>query len=190
MNIGLLGELEVEAQLVLHGWHPIRLDSAQMAANADLIAINRTKRIMIQVKATNGLQSNSHGDFLGFGYSTGYLRDKLPIFNAKDSPLIADVVIGVRYIQVQTRFVVMPVALAEKLCRLHCDYWFKVPTRTKTGKRSESFPVYLAFTRTPEAHGEHHDRIRKNLLAFENAWHVLDDEPDRLRNPEAWELIG
>ena len=38
-RIGLLGELAVEMQIVQHGWHPVRLDTAQMASNADLIAV-------------------------------------------------------------------------------------------------------------------------------------------------------
>ena len=41
VRVGLLGELEVELQLVLQGWHPVRLDTAQMASNADLLAVNK-----------------------------------------------------------------------------------------------------------------------------------------------------
>src|SRR5580700_2724434 len=95
--VGLLGELEVELQLVKAGWHPVRLDTAQMASNADLLAINREKRVSIQVKTTNAEKQHSHYQWFGFGYSTGYLRDKKSIFNSKLSPLIADVIIGVLY---------------------------------------------------------------------------------------------
>jgi hypothetical protein len=52
-RVGLLGELEVEMQLARNGWHPVRLDTAQMASNADLLAINREKRVSIQIKTTD-----------------------------------------------------------------------------------------------------------------------------------------
>jgi hypothetical protein len=32
-------------QLARRGWHPVQLDTAQMASNADLIAINHKKRL-------------------------------------------------------------------------------------------------------------------------------------------------
>ena len=38
--VGRLGELLVEQQLIERGWHPVRLDTAQMASNADLLAID------------------------------------------------------------------------------------------------------------------------------------------------------
>src|SRR5438046_401757 len=81
VRVGLLGELEVELQHVRKGWHPVRLDTAQMASNADLLAVNKEKRVSIQVKTTETEKQHSHSQWLGFGYSTGYLRDKKPIFN-------------------------------------------------------------------------------------------------------------
>jgi hypothetical protein len=86
-------------QIVQQGWHPVRLDTAQMASNADLIAIKGKQRVSIQVKTTNAETQHGKGDaagWLSFGYATGYLRDKKPIFNSKNSPLIADVVIAVK----------------------------------------------------------------------------------------------
>jgi hypothetical protein len=188
VNVGLLGELQAEAQLVMQGWHPIRLDTAQMAANADLVVVNRLKRVMIQVKTTDAKPTNSHRDFLGFGYATAYLSNATPIFNGKDSPLLADVIIGVHYRQEKSRFVVLPVAVAERLCRLACDYWFNVPTRTASGKRSTSFPIYLAFDRLPGTHSEHHGRLKRNLCTFENAWQILDEPIEKLHDISAWPI--
>lgn len=185
-NVGLLGELQVEQKLVERGWHPVRLDTASMASNADLLAINREKRVAIQVKTTRG-KGHSHADFLGFGYSTGYCREGKPIFNAKISPLIADIVVGVSYLESGSRFVVMPVGFAEKLCRHHCDYWSAVPTKG-SGKRSISFPIYISLSSNRQAHREHHGRNSRNLLKFEDGWDILNAEPEQLRNPEAWEL--
>ena len=189
-RVGLLGELEVEMKLVQNKWHPVRLDTAQMASNADLLAVNRQHRVSIQIKTTDSHKQHSHSQWLGFGYSTGYLRDKKPIFNSKESPLIADVVIGVSYNPGKSRFVVMPVAFAEKLCRLHCDYWSSVPTKTETGKRSDSFPIYLSFTAKREAHKAHHDRIKRNVLKFEDAWDVLSKPIALLHDANKWSLIG
>lgn len=185
-NVGLLGELEAELVLVRQGWHPVRLDTGQMAANADLLAISRKHRICIQVKTTNADQQHSHS-WLQFGYSTGYLKDGRPIFNSKDSPLVADVIVAVSYRVNNSRFVVLPVAFAEVLCRLHCDYWNSVPTRAGS-KRSHSFPVYLCFEARRTEHGAHHARIRRNLEAFESKWSILNEPIEKLHDPQAWLL--
>jgi hypothetical protein len=52
MNIGLLGQLLVEQRLVENGRHPVRLDAARMAANADLLAIKERNKVTLQVKTT------------------------------------------------------------------------------------------------------------------------------------------
>ena len=66
-KVGLLGELEVELMLVRQGWHPVRLDTGQMASNADLLAISREHRVCIQVKTTDSDKGHSHSQWLGFG---------------------------------------------------------------------------------------------------------------------------
>lgn len=189
IRVGLLGELEVELQLVRNGWHPVRLDTAQMASNADLMAVNRKHRVAIQVKTTDAEKQHAHSKWLGFGYSTGYLRDQKPVFNSKESPLIADVVVGVSYRPTGTRFIIMPVAVAETLCRMHCDYWFAVATKTATGKRSHSFPIYLCFLKSRLNHAKHDDRIRRNVLSYENAWSILAEPIDKLHDATAWQTL-
>ena len=82
----------------------------------------------------------------------------------------------------------MPVAYAEALCRCHCDYWSSVP-KQKGGRRSDSFPIYLAFTAAGQAHSEHHERVKRNLGAYENAWQVLREPVERLHDPKAWRLL-
>ena len=107
------------------------------------------------------------------------------MFNAKESPLIADLVVGVGYRPGGSRFVVMPVAFAETLCRLHCDYWAAVPTRN--GRvRSKRFPIYLSFTADRDAHRAHHDRVARNLSPYEDAWHLLSEPLEKLHDPGAW----
>ncbi len=183
---GRLGELLVEQQLLECGWHPVRLDTAQMASNADLLAIKKKCRVSLQVKTTNVKSGHSHSQSLSFGYATGYLRDGKPIFNSKPSPLVADVVVGVGY-DSPPRFVVMPVAFAEKLCRKHCNYWFTV--RKKSGEiRSASFPIYLRFTAAGGAHAQHNEEMKRNLSAFQDRWDLLSEPIERLHDETAWNL--
>jgi hypothetical protein len=192
-RVGLLGELEVEMQLARRGWHPVRLDTAQMASNADLLAVNREKRVSIQIKTTDAEKQHSHYQWLGFGYSTGYLRDKKPIFNSKKSPLIADVIVAVNYRANASQFIVLPVALIERLCRAHANYWYKVPAKKrdtgKLGTRSDSFPLYLCFDADPGSHAKHHERMKRNLQAYKDKWDVLDEPIAKLHNPAAWQLL-
>lgn len=187
LNVGLLGELQVEMRLVEEGWHPVRLDTAQMAVNADLFAVRKRDRVAIQVKTTKGT-GHSHAGFLGFGYATSHLKDGTPVFNSKDSPLEADVIVGVHYVREASRFVVLPVAVAEHLCREHAKYWYNTPLLN--GKvRTTNFPLYLCFTHSPGTHSKHHERMKRNLIAFENAWNVLSDPVDKLRDVKAWKVL-
>jgi hypothetical protein len=89
-----------------------------------------------------------------------------------------------------TRIVVIPVALAEKLCALHCDYWYNVPTGTATAKRSHSFPIYLSFAAKRESHQAHDDRVQRNILKFENRWDILSMPISVLNDPKKWPLIS
>lgn len=191
-RIGLLGELAVEMELAKRGWHPVRLDTAQMAANADLLAVNREQRVAIQVKTTNLNMQKGQGKWLQFGYATNYLRSRheaepVPLFNAKKSPMIADVVIAVGYSDEGCRFVVIPVGFAERPCRNHADTWFDV--KTKSGKqRSPSFPIWLRLTGASEKHHPVGAQGRRNLARFEGKWELLQEPLRRLHSPTAWRL--
>ncbi len=187
--IGRLGELLVEKQLFEHGWHPVRLDTAQMASNADLVAIKGMHRVSLQVKtANNATSENPFSLSLAFGYyGTSYLHGSKPMFNSKPSPLVADIVVGVSY-GASPRFVVLPVALAEKLCRKHFDYWYPVPKKDGS-QRSPSFPFHLRFPiALDHPHVVHLKMMRRNLLAFENHWDLLSEPPDRLHDKAEWSL--
>lgn len=188
-TIGRLGELLVEQQLLERGWHPIRLDTAQTAPNADLLAIKNKQRVCLQVKTTDAKAKHSHFHSLHFGYAAKYLRKSESIFNSKQIPLSADVVVGVSYNPLHSRFAVMPVAFAEKLCREKCDFHFAVPRRD--GKqRSPSFPIYLRFTKTGgKSLKQHHEKEMRNLLAFEDRWDILSEPIDRLHDEKIWNLI-
>ena len=187
--IGRLGELLVEKQLIEHGWHPVRLDAAQMASNADLVAIKGMHRVSLQVTTANNATSDNPSSLsLAFGYyGTSYLHGSKPMFNPKPSPLVADIVVGVSY-GASPRFVVLPVALAEKLCREHFDYWYPVPKKDAS-QRSPSFPFHLRFPiATGHPHLAHLEMIMCNLLAFENRWDLFSQPPNRLHDEAEWSL--
>ena len=189
-NIGLLGELAVETELVYREWHPVRLDTAQMAANADLIAIKRHQKISIQVKTTDAITEHSHSKAFGFGNAGAYLNSKVtenivPFFNSKESPLITDVVIGVLYKPNSRQFAILPVAMAEKLCRAHADYWHAQPKKDGT-THSPLFPVYLQFDKIRIQHKIHDTMINHNLRRFVDKWDILDLPTDTLHDPKQW----
>lgn len=187
LNVGLLGELQVEMRLVEEGWHPVRLDTAQMAVNADLFAVRKSDRIAIQVKTTKGT-GHSHAGFLGFGYATSHLKDGTPVFNSKDSPLVADVIVGVHYVREASRFVVLPIAIAERLCSELAHWWFSMPLLDGRA-RTTNFPLYLCFTANRSTHADFHERMKRNLAVFENAWHVLSEPIDKLHDANAWQIL-
>ena len=187
---GRLGELLVEQQLRERGWYPVRLDTAQMAVNADIVALNRERRVSLQVKTTDAKTTkHSHSNSVGFGYAKDYLCKGKPIFNSKPSPVVADVVVGVNYGSENSRFVVMPVVFAEKLCRFHCDYWYSAPLQTGE-KRSPSFRIYLRFAASrSKVHEEHNEKVSRNILAFEDRWDILSEPVNKLHDEEAWHLL-
>jgi hypothetical protein len=190
MNIELMGELLVQTKLVEHGWHPLPLNTSQTACNADLIAVNGLRRVSIQVKTTDAINKpHSHSHSMFFGYAAGYLENGTPFFNSKESPPVADVIVAVNYAGAESRFVVLPVALAEKLCRSAADYWSSV--RKRNGEtRKPSFPIYLALKRvtTRSDHVAQDERVRRNLEAFENEWRVLCEPSDKLHDGDQWPM--
>jgi len=184
---GLLGELLVELKLVERGWHVVRLNARQLSVNTDLIAIKGDHRISIQVKTTDGAGKHSHANSLHLGRASAYLREGTPFFNAKVDPLTADVVLGVNYKPDNSRFYVLPVGLAETLCRKHADYWSAV-TRRDGKRRADEFPIYLRLHEKKNAVLGHHDVMHRTLTRYQDRWDLLQEEPDKLRNLSAWEV--
>lgn len=177
--IGRLGEVLVEQQLLERGWHPVRLDTAQMASNADLMAINGPLRVSIQVRTTDTRHK------LFFGRCDGCLKeeDPKPFYNSKLSPIIADIVVSVWYGEPPV-FVVMPVAFAENLGRAGCISWYNTPKKDGT-RRSPGFPLYLKH----HIAGTMTDRDRalmKYLDEYQDRWDVLSEPIENLHDPKHW----
>ena len=188
LRTDLLGELQTEISLLEAGWHVLRLDRGERAANADMIALKKRHRVALQVKTTNAYNRHSHSDYLHMGYATDFLEKKRSIFNSKESPIMTDIVVGVIYNKEKSRFIVMPVAFAEKICRFHCKYWSGIKTK-KMGKRSNSFPIKLCLNANPKAHSKHHEKIKKSLLRFENRWDYLSWSIEKLHDKRLWKLL-
>lgn len=186
---GLLGELLVELKLVELGWHVARLNAQQVSVNTDLIAIKGDYRVSIQVKTTDGSGNHTHADSIHFGRASAYLRDGTPFFNTKIDPLTADVVVGVNYKPDGSRFIVLPVGLAETLCRKHADYWSSVAKRDGK-RRADEFPIYMRLHVKKNPVVGHHDVVQRTLLAHENRWDLLTQPQKRLRDSAVWPLSG
>jgi hypothetical protein len=187
VSAGKLGELSVELRLVSLGWHTVRLDTAQMASNADLLAIKNLQRVAIQVKTTDARVPHSHDKHVFLGYGNEALLTGGTVFNSKPGPLTTDVVIAVLYNEPVCRFVVLPVAAAENIARQHFNFWQQ--KLKKTGERRKSaFPLYVPFLKSRERHAAHDDCMIKSLALFEDRWSVLDEEVDALRRSENWPL--
>jgi hypothetical protein len=149
------------------------------------------KRIATRANLSpRGGKEHSHAHAIQLGYSTGYLTGGKSFFNSKESPLVADIVVAINCAGADSRFVVLPVAFAETLCRFAADYWDHVPKRNGEG-RSTSFPIYLPLRRTTQAqaHVAQSERMQRNVLAFENAWHVLAEPIDKLHDAAQWPLL-
>jgi hypothetical protein len=142
--------------------------------------------LTIQVKAADFSKQHDGNNWLGFGYSTNYLREGKSFFNSKDSPLLADIVVAVGYKENASQCVVQPVAFAEKLCRV----LYSIPARKrdtmKLGKRSQTFPIYLCFDANRVPHRQHHERIKRNLRAFQDKWQILNAPIQKLRKSASW----
>jgi hypothetical protein len=184
-KIGLLGELLVELKLIDLGWHAVRLNARQLSVNTDLIGIKGDYRVSIQVKTTEGGKSHSHSNCLHLGNAGAYLRDGTPFFNSKIDPLTADIVVGVNYEPLGSRYFVLPVGLAEAMCVEHSRFWTSVPKRNNE-KRSNQFPIYLHFAGEKRRHVDHYSRVQRTLLTYENKWDLLREPTSKLRDGEAW----
>ncbi len=132
---GKIGELLVELELTVQGWHVERLDGAAKAANGDLIAIRGRCRAVIQVK-TNGTQK--HRAFLG--YANRYLEGGGSFFNARSAVIETDVVVSVTGGHRDPEFYVFTTEEAEEFAQAEAATWYGTPKRDGS-KRSPTFPV-------------------------------------------------
>jgi hypothetical protein len=133
---GKIGELHVELELTVNGWHVERLDGAAKAANGDLIAIKGEHKVVIQVK-TNSTQPGRA--FLA--HAGRFLNDGEPFFNSKMSAIRTDIVVSVVTDKHRSpEFYVFMVDEAEKLAQSIAINWDSTLKRNGQ-QRSKSFPI-------------------------------------------------
>lgn len=185
IDLGLVGEIDVRRELAAEGWLTINTNTEKgNFPNVDLIAAKGTEARAIQVKTTNG-EKGSHTDCLYMGHAVNWLTKKTPFFNSKTGPLRCSVVVMVLAFRQRSRFVVLPVGLAERIARADVDAWYDVPKRDGS-KRKEGFHARPQFTRLRKNSRPLAVLIQKTLLAFEDRWDVLDHSVSDLESLERW----
>lgn len=154
-----IGERVVANELTYRGWVAINANSGEEnAPNIDIIALNKNKRITIQVKSSTASSHKGH-------YFLGYKKGDNAHFNTKYGP-IADYIIAV-YIFSPTNYtcLVLPVNEAERVCTIHNKHWMSKLKRDGN-IRSENFPVYIKE--------DHAQEYGVSIGEYIEAWHLLD----------------
>lgn len=184
-RMGPLAKPLVEKLLHEHGWETERLFES---ANADFRASRGEHRVSLKVKATNA--NSSRRGSINFGNAKGYLCQDKSVFNSSLGSIKADVIVGVSYEEhdiKSSRFVIMPVGFAEKLCRFHCDYQSSL-IKLDGQTRNLGFPMYLRFEKARSNHPEHDEKIISSLREFENKWEILSEPTSKLHDETAWDF--
>lgn len=185
IDIALVGEIDVRRELAAEGWLTINTNTEKgNFPNVDLIAAMGQQSRAIQVKTTNG-EHGLHSHCMYLGRAEGWLTSRTHFFNRKDGPLSASVVVLVNAKRIRSRFVVLPVALAEKMARISVEQWYSVPK--KDGKvRSAGFDARLPFTRLKQNSPEVDQFLQTTLMAFEDRWDILNGSIEKLNDEEVW----
>ncbi|MEQ1904888.1 MAG: hypothetical protein ABL888_11940 [Pirellulaceae bacterium] len=185
IDLGLVGEIDVRRELAAEGWLTINTNTEKgNFPNVDLIAAKGTEARAIQVK-TSDAEKGSHAHCLFMGRGQGWLTNKTPFYNSKPGPLRCSVVVLVHAQRLRSRFVVLPVALAEQLAREIVERWYRVPMRDGA-QRSAGFDARPQFTRLRKNHVPAHVSVQRTLLAFEDRWDVLDHSIAELEDFQRW----
>jgi hypothetical protein len=182
---GLVGEIDVRRELAAEGWLTINTNTEKgNFPNVDLIAAKGTEARAIQVKTTDA-EKGSHSYCLFMGRGQGWLTNKTPFYNSKSGPLRCSVVVLVHAQRLRSRFVVLPVALAEHLARGMVEAYYRMPMRDGA-QRSAGFDARAQFTRLRKNHTQADVTVQRTLLAFEDRWDILDHSIAELENIERW----
>lgn len=185
VDLGLVGEIDVRRELAAEGWLTINTNTEKgNFPNVDLIAAKGVEARGIQVKTTDA-EKGSHSHCLFMGRAEGWLSSRTPFYNAKSGPLRCSVVVLVHASRVRSRFVVLPVGLAEQLARAVVEHWYKIPRRDGA-QRSAGFDARPRFTRLSKEVTEREIAVQKILLSFEDRWQILEHPVDELQNPRVW----
>ena len=188
IDIGLIGEIDVRRELAAEEWLTINTNTEKgNFPNVDIIAAKDQEARHIQVKSTLGETGQSHGHCLNFGRAQGWLEKKTPFFNNKPGILKSSIIVLVNVQRDQSRFVVLPAALAEKIARAHAEEWFSTPKKDGT-RRSTGFSVRPCFTRLKKDPTDLDKTLIAILQSYENRWDLLNESPELLSDFGSWHL--
>jgi hypothetical protein len=189
IDIGLIGEIDVRRELAAEEWLTINTNTEKgNFPNVDLIAAKDQEARHIQVKSTSGDRlRNAHAHCLNFGHAQGWLEKRTPFFNGKRGILTSSIIVLVNVRRDRSRFVVLPVALAEKIARAHAEEWFDTPKRDGK-RRSAGFSARPCFTRLKKDPTDLDKTLIAILHSYENRWDLLNESPEVLSNSDAWHL--
>ncbi|MBP6014328.1 MAG: hypothetical protein KBA31_19015 [Alphaproteobacteria bacterium] len=183
--IGLVGEIDVRRELAAEGWLTINANTERgNFPNVDLVATRGIEARSIQVKTSNA-ERGSHAHCLFMGRAQGWLESETPFYNSKTGPLRCSVVVLVHASRARSRFVVLPVAVAEHIARRLVEEWRRVPKRDGQ-VRSAGFDARPQFTRLKTNATPLDARVQEVLRSFEDRWDVLDRSVDELETVRAW----
>ena len=188
-DTALVAEIDVKRELAAEGWISVNMNTEKgNFPNVDLLAVREDVVHYIQVKASYGEtltpegKSVSHPDCLFLGRAEGWLTNKTPFFNGKPGPLMCSIVVAVHVTRERSRFVVLPVGLAEKIARTGTEEWYNVPKKNG-GKRKPGFDARPRFISLPKRRALAKEMICMDTLrAYENRWDVLLEEHEKLRD--------
>jgi hypothetical protein len=125
-NVGRIAERIVANELEYYGFLVRDLNLEGVAANVDLLAVNKDgKSWLVQVKASSyDLTYHNHGWWFQYGYCKAeHLQDrKAPVFNRVTSSFQASVValVCVRS-SYEYQFLLLPVQVAEEAAQINID---------------------------------------------------------------------
>ena len=184
-DVALVGEIDVRRELAAEGWLTINTNTEKgNFPNVDLIAARGDEARAIQVKTTDA-EKGSHKHCLFMGRGEGWLTNRTAFFNAKPGPLAASIVILVHAKRDRSRFVVLPVALAESIARQHVEQWYVVPKRDGL-QRSPGFDARIPFTRLSAEPRESERQLNEVLIRYEDRWDILELPVDELKDMNRW----
>jgi hypothetical protein len=185
IDVALVGEIEARRELAAEGWLTINTNTEKgNFPNVDLFAAKGEESQAIQVKTTNA-EKGSHKDNLFMGRAEGWLTNEIPFFNAKLGPLTANIVILVHARRKGSRFVVLPVSVAEQIARFAVERWYAVP-KLNGDKRSAGFDARLPFTRLKKNPHPTDPFLQETLLTYVDRWDVLGESIEKLKDQAAW----
>lgn len=188
VDISLVGEIETRRELAAEGWLTINTNTEKgNFPNVDLIAIEGNVARGIQVKTTNA-ESGSHRHYLFLGRGERWLTDQTPFFNSKPGPIKANIVVLVHAKRKGSRFIVLPVGLAEILARINVEQWFETPKADGTA-RSAGFDARIPFVRLQAKPRKYDEILRQTLLEYEDRWEILHKGEAELTSLDDWNLV-